>query len=312
MTDLSVKLGPIHLRNPIVTASGTFGYGREYADLVPLDQLGAITVKGISTFPWHGNPQPRTVEVFGGMLNAIGLENPGVEKFLTHPDYLPFLRSYDVPVFVNIWGRSIEDYQSVASCLDQDSQGISALEINISCPNIKEGGISFGTDTKLADEVISAVREVTSLPLITKLSPNVSNITHFAKCAQDAGSDIISLINTLPGMKIDIDAKQPVLANRTGGLSGPAIKPIAVRMVYEASSAVDIPVIGMGGIYTWEDAIEFLLAGASAIGIGTATFSNPDNLLQIITGINSYLEENDFDCVGDIVGLARQTRCPNA
>lgn len=302
MADLSVDLGKLQLRNPIVTCSGTFGYGHEYAELIPFDRLGAITVKGVSPFPASGNPTPRTAEVFGGMLNAIGLQNPGIDKFISDPDYLPFLRQVDVPVIVNIWGKTVDDYAEVAERLEVEKAGIAALEINISCPNIKEGGIAFGTDLAMAGRVVRAVRQATSLPLITKLSPNVTRIGDFAKCAVDAGSDIISLINTIPAMAIDIETRQPKLANVTGGLSGPAIKPVAVRMVYEASRAVNVPIIGMGGICNAEDAIEFMLAGASAVGVGTAIFSDPACLLTIVHGISAYLDRHNFTTVRDIIG----------
>lgn len=302
MADLSVDLGKLKLRNPIVTCSGTFGYGHEYADVVPLDRLGAITVKGVSPFAAPGNPTPRTAEVFGGMLNAIGLQNPGIDKFISDPDYLLSLRQIDVPVIVNIWGKTVEDYSKVAERLEAEKAGIAALEINISCPNIKEGGIAFGTDLAMAGRVVRSVRRATTLPLITKLSPNVTCIGDFAKCAVDAGSDVISLINTIPAMAIDIETRRPKLANVTGGLSGPAIKPVAVRMVYEASRAVNVPIIGMGGICNAEDAIEFMLAGASAVGVGTAIFSDPACLLTIADGISAYLDRHNFTAVRDIVG----------
>ncbi len=305
MADLHVQLGPLRLKNPVITASGTFGYGKEYQDLVPLNQLGAITVKGVSPFPSHGNPTPRTAEVFGGMLNAIGLQNPGIDKFLKDPDYMPFLRTLDTAVLVNIWGKTLEDYVEVARRLDAEPEGIAALEINISCPNIKEGGIAFGTNLDMCGRVVAAVRAVTSLPLITKLSPNVTRIADFAKRAVDAGSDILSLINTIPAMAIDIETRRPLLANVTGGLSGPAIKPIAVRMVYEAAQAVDVPIIGMGGIATAEDAIEFMLAGADAVGVGTAIFSNPACLLQALDGINAYLDRHGYASPADCVGKVR-------
>jgi len=291
------------LRNPIVTASGTFGYGKEYSSLIPLERLGAITVKGVSPFPSAGNPTPRTAEVYGGMLNAIGLQNPGIDAFISHPDYLPFLRSVDCPVFVNIWGRTVEQYAEVASRLEQERKGIAALEINISCPNIKEGGIAFGTDLGQAAKVVSAVRAATSLPLITKLSPNVTRIGDFARCAVDAGSDMISLINTIPGMAIDIETRTFRIANRTGGLSGPGIKPVAVRMVYEARQAVKVPIIGMGGVRTAEDAIEFMMAGANAVGVGTAIFSNPHCLLDIIDGMDAWLDRHGIADVSSIIGV---------
>ena len=302
MADLSVRLGDIVLRNPVVTASGTFGYSYEYRDLVPLDQLGAITVKGVSPFPSHGNATPRTVEVVAGMLNAIGLQNPGLEKFIEGPEYLPFLRTLPTPVFVNIWGKTIEDYVEVAARLDREADAIAALEVNISCPNIKEGGIAFGTDLEMAARVVEAVRAATSLPLITKLSPNVTRIGEFAAKVVDAGSDMISLINTIPAMAIDIETRRPKLANITGGLSGPAIKPIAIRMVHEVAQAVDVPIIGMGGITTAEDAIEFLLAGADAVGVGTAIFSDPECLTRIPAGINDYLDRHGYRTVAEIVG----------
>ena len=302
MANLRVNLAGIEMRNPVLTASGTFGYAKEYTDLVPLERLGAVTVKGVSPFPSHGNPTPRTAEVFGGMLNAIGLQNPGIDKFISHPDYLPFLRTIDTQVLVNIWGKSVKDYVEVARRLEAESDGIAGLEINISCPNIKDGGIAFGTDLNLAARVVSEVRKATRLPLITKLSPNVSKIGDFARCVVDAGSDIISLVNTIPAMSIDIETRQPKLANITGGLSGPAIKPIAIRMVYETRQAVKEPIIGMAGICNASDAIEFLLAGANAVAVGTAIFSNPACLLDIISGIEKYLDTHGYDRVAEIVG----------
>ncbi|MBT3380784.1 MAG: dihydroorotate dehydrogenase [Lentisphaerae bacterium] len=302
MADLSVDLAGIPLRNPILTASGTFGYGQEYADLVPLDALGGIMVKGVSPFPSHGNPTPRTAEVFGGMLNAIGLQNPGLDAFIESPDYLPFLRQQDTQVFVNIWGKTVQDYVEVAERLDEEREGIAALEVNISCPNIKAGGIAFGTNLEMAAKVVSAVRDATTLPVVTKLSPNVSNIGDFARCVVDAGTDVVSLINTIPGMAIDVETRRPVLANITGGLSGPAIKPVAVRMVYEARRAVDVPIIGMGGIQCARDAVEFFLAGADAVAVGTAIFTNPGCLLEIIAGVDAYLDEHGCTSVRELVG----------
>ncbi|MDT8390193.1 MAG: dihydroorotate dehydrogenase [Lentisphaeria bacterium] len=302
MADLSVNLCGIHLVNPLVTASGTFGYGKEYVDLVPFDQIGAITVKGVAPFASHGNPMPRAVEVYGGMLNAIGLQGPGIDKFIKHEDYLPFLRSLSTPVFVNIWGKTVDDYAEVARRLEAEKTGIAALEINISCPNIKEGGIAFGTDLDMAGKVVSAVRGVTTLPLITKLSPNVTKIADFAKRVVDAGSDMISLINTIPAMAIDIDTRRPKIANVISGLSGPAIKPVAVRMVYEVARAVTVPIIGMGGVTTAADAIEFMIAGADAVGVGTALFSNPNAIVDIARGMNQYLDERGIARVTDIIG----------
>jgi dihydroorotate dehydrogenase (NAD+) catalytic subunit len=302
MADLNVKLGKLKIKNPVMTASGTFGYGSEYADLVPLDKLGAIVVKGIAPGPVHGNPTPRVVEVTSGMLNAIGLQGPGVEKFLHGEEYLPYLRRSGATVIVNIWGKTVEDYRYVAERLEAEGKGVAAIEINVSCPNVKEGGISFGTDPKMMAKVIEGVRAATTLPLITKLSPNVSRVGDFAIAARDAGSDMISLINTIPAMAIDIETRRPKLANVTGGLSGPAIKPIAIRMVYEAAKAVEIPVIGMGGIMCAADAVEFLIAGASAVAIGTASFVDPCASLKVIDGINDYLDSHGIKCVGELVG----------
>ena len=303
MADLRVDLGRIQLKNPVMTASGTFGYGAEYEEFFPVDKLGAVVVKGIAPWPSHGNPTPRVAEVTGGMLNAIGLQGPGVEKFLHDGHYLPYLRKAGATTIVNIWGKTVGDYCEVASRLDAESDGLAALEINVSCPNVKEGGIAFGTDPVMMGKVVSAVRRATQLPLITKLSPNVTKIADFAKAAEDAGSDMVSLINTIPAMAIDIESVRPMIANVTGGFSGPALKPIAVRMVYEASRAVRIPVIGMGGIMTGEDAVEFLLAGAKAVAVGTAIFADPLAPLKVIDGIDAYLERKGFRSVGEIVGL---------
>ncbi len=305
MPDLRVQLGPVPLRNPVVTASGTFGYAREYSDLVPLDKIGAVTVKGVSPFRSDGNAPPRTAETFGGMLNAIGLQNPGIETFIRDPHYLPWLRTIDTAVFVNIWGRTVEDYVEVACRLEAEREGIAALEINISCPNIKEGGMSFGTDLHAAATVVSAVRAVTTLPLITKLSPNVSSIADFAKATVDAGTDIISLINTIPAMAIDVDTWRPKLSNVTGGLSGPAVKPVAVRMVREVAQAVDVPILGMGGICTAEDAVEFLLAGATAVAVGTAIFADPETPVHVVNGLDAYLSRHNLARVTDIIGKVR-------
>jgi dihydroorotate dehydrogenase (NAD+) catalytic subunit len=302
MAELSVKLGPLTLKNPVMAASGTFGYGMEYREYCPPEKLGAVVVKGVSSFPWDGNPPPRAVEVSGGMLNAIGLQNPGVDKFLHNDEYLPALRRTGAVVIVNIWGKSIDDYRDVASKLAAEADGISALEINISCPNIKEGGIAFGTDLKLAAKVVSEVRKATKLPLITKLSPNVSKIADFAKAVIDSGSDIVSLINTIPGMAIDIKTRKPMIANITGGFSGPALKPLALRMVYEVANAVNAPIIGMGGISSADDAVEFMLAGADAVAVGTAIFADPTAPLRIIDGINRYLDDNKIGKASELVG----------
>ncbi|MBO7147050.1 MAG: dihydroorotate dehydrogenase [Lentisphaeria bacterium] len=305
MADLTTDLGRIKLKNPVMTASGTFGYGQEYDEFFPISELGAVVVKGIAPWQSHGNPTPRVAEVTSGMLNAIGLQGPGIDKFLKDDHYMPFLRKSGATVIVNIWGKKIEDYCEVAARLEAESEGIEALEINVSCPNVKEGGIAFGTDPVMMGKVVSAVRAVTKLPLITKLSPNVTKIADFAKAAEDAGSDMISLINTIPAMAIDIETFRPKIANITGGFSGPAIKPIAVRMVYEASKAVKIPVIGMGGIMTGEDAIEFFLAGAKAIAVGTAIFADPMAPIKVRDGINAWLDKKGFASLNEIIGAVK-------
>jgi dihydroorotate dehydrogenase (NAD+) catalytic subunit len=297
--DLSVDFAGIKLKNPVLTASGTLGYGEEFADIIDLNKLGGIIVKGVSLNPIKGNPPPRIWETPSGMLNAIGLENPGVDVFLR--DKLTFLRNYDTAVLVNIFGYSLEEYVGVAERLD-GVPGVSGLEVNISCPNVKAGGIVFGTDLKAAFELLSAVRKATRLPVIAKLSPNVTDITEFAKVARDAGCNGLSLINTLLGMAIDIRSRRPRLANCTGGLSGPAIRPVAVRMVWQAAKAVDLPIIGMGGIMTHEDVLEFILAGASAVAVGTANFVNPRATLDIIEGIETFLTREGIGSVRELVG----------
>ncbi len=302
MADLTTKLGPLTLKNPVMTASGTFGYGVEYDELYPIADLGAVVVKGIAPQPVHGNRTPRIAETVSGMLNAVGLQGPGVDLFLHDAHYLPYLRKSGATVIVNMWGKRIEDYAYVAERLEHDKAGIAALEINVSCPNIKEGGISFGTDTKSMMNVVSAVRKATNLPLITKLSPNVTRIADFAKAAEDAGSDMISLINTIPAMAIDVETRRPKLANITGGLSGPCVKPVAIKMVYEAARAVNIPVIGMGGIMTGLDAAEFLLAGASAVAVGTAIFADPMAPVRVIRELNEYLDRHNIKQVSDLIG----------
>ena len=302
MANLTVDLGKFVLKNPVMTASGTFGYGIEYHDLFDIAKLGAVVVKGIRLTPSHGNPTPRVCEVTGGMINAIGLQGPGVDKFLHDEHYRPFLRSVGATVIVNIWGTSIAEYGEVAARLDSESDGITALEINISCPNVKAGGAAFGTDPKLAAEVVRTVRKSTKLPLITKLSPNVTKISEFAKVAEAEGSDAVSLINTLGAMVIDIEKRRPVLANRFGGLSGPAVKPVAVKMVYETGKAVKIPVIGMGGITCGAAAVEFLLAGAKAVAIGTANFVEPTTALRAIDFIGEYMDRHGFKTVAELSG----------
>jgi len=297
--DMTVQIAGMTMKNPVMVASGTFGYGPEFADLVDLNILGAIVVKGILSEPWEGNLTPRMVEVPGGLVNAIGLQNPGVDGFVE--TYMPFLRQFDVPVIVNIWGRSVDEYADVAERFN-DIDGVAALELNISCPNIKKGGIAFGTDPRAAEEVIAEVRRRTRLPLIPKLSPNVSDIACFARVAEDQGADAISLINSLPAMVIDVETRRPVLAHVVGGLSGPAVHPVAVKLVWEAARAVSIPVIGMGGIRCAEDAVEFMIAGASAVAVGTANFTDPSTVTAVISGIRDYLARHDMNRVSDLVG----------
>ncbi len=300
MVDLKVEIAPgVILKNPVLTASGTFGYGREYASYFDISKLGAIISKGLSLQPKTGNLGVRITETACGMLNAIGLENIGVERFLA--DELPILRKLGAVVIVNIFGNNQPDYAALAAKLD-GVDGITALEINISCPNVKAGGLQFGTDPQAAAQLVAAVRKETSLPLITKLSPNVNDIVAVAKAVEEAGSDSLSLINTLLGMAIDLDRKRPVLGNVTGGLSGPAIKPVALRMVYQVAQAVSIPVIGIGGIISARDALEFLLAGASAVEIGTASFINPQTASEIVDEIESYLNDQGCERITDFIG----------
>jgi dihydroorotate dehydrogenase (NAD+) catalytic subunit len=297
--DLTVNIGNLKLKNPVMTASGTFGYGEEYAEFVDLNVLGAVVAKGISLKPMEGNPSPRICETPCGMLNAIGLQNVGLEKFLK--EKLPYLRKFDTRVIVNVFGNTINEYVKLSKALD--NAGVDAIELNVSCPNVKKGGMIFGTDKKALAGLIAKVRQsVNKAILITKLSPNVSNIQEFSRIAEDAGSDALSLINTIPAIAIDIETRKPKLANITGGLSGPAIKPIAVRMVWEASKAVKIPVIGIGGIINAEDAIEFILAGATAIEVGTSNFVNPKATTEIIEGIEAYLQRKGILDVKDIIG----------
>ena len=300
--DLSVAIGSLRLKNPVMVASGTFGYGPEYADLVDINRLGAIVVKGISCEPWEGNATPRMVEVPGGLLNAIGLQNPGFSKFVS--EYMPFLRRFDTPLIVNIWGRTVEEYAEIARRYD-DVDGVHALELNISCPNIKAGGIAFGTDPTAAARVISAARRATRRCLIPKLSPNVSDIRVFARVAEENGADAISLINSFPAMAIDIERRRPILANKTGGLTGPAIHSVAVKLVYESAQAVKIPIIGMGGITAAREAIEFIIAGATAVAVGTANFTDPTTSIDVVDGITDYLRRHRMGSVHDLIGSVR-------
>ena len=294
-----VNIAGVEWKNPVTVASGTFGSGAEYADFVDLNRLGAVTTKGVANVPWAGNPTPRVAETYGGMMNAVGLQNPGIDVFCERD--IPFLKKYDTKIIVNVCGRSEEDYCEVVERLaDED---VDMLEINISCPNVKEGGIAFGQNPKAAEAITKAVKKYAKQPVIMKLSPNVTSIPEMAKAVEAGGADAVSLINPFTGMKIDIDRKKFVLANRTGGVSGPAIHPIAVRMVYEAAHAVKIPVIGMGGIAKAEDAIEMILAGASAVSVGTANFYNPAVTMEIVDGIEKYMEKYGFENVSDMVGI---------
>ena len=297
--NLSVQIGKLRMQNPVTVASGTFGYGAEYARLIDVNQLGAVTVKGIRLNPVPGNPTPRTAEVTSGMLNAIGLQGPGVDGFIKK--YWPFLRELKVPTIINIWGTTVEEYAEVARRFDALG-GVGALELNVSCPNIKEGGAQFGTDAKLLSQVVTACRQATTLTLITKMSPNVPNIGQLAKAAEEAGSDALAVTNSFPAMAIDIHTHKPKLANITGGLTGPAIKPIAIKLVWEASKAVKIPIIGMGGIQNSDDAIEFLMAGATAVAVGTANFYEPQTSLQVIAGIRDFMERKNIADVREITG----------
>ncbi len=300
--NLSVKIGSLTLQNPVTVASGTFGYGVEYSQLIDLNQLGAVVVKGIRLQPVRGNPPPRTVEVTSGLINAIGLQGPGVDGFISK--YWPFLKVLKVPTIINIWGTTVEEYAEVARRFD-DLGGVGALELNVSCPNIKEGGAQFGTDVKLLGQVVAACRKVTKLPLITKMSPNVVSIAPYAQAAEAAGSDALSIMNSFPAMAIDIQARRPRLANVTGGLTGPAIKPIAIKLVWEAAKVVKIPIIGMGGIQTAEDAVEFMLAGATAVAIGTANFYEPQTALQVIAGLRQFLQQHGIEDVRELIGSVK-------
>lgn len=299
--DMRVKIAGVEWNNPVTVASGTFGSGEEYSEFVDLNRLGAVTTKGVANVPWPGNPTPRVAEIHSGMMNAIGLQNPGIDVFCERD--IPFLRQFDTKIIVNVCGRSAEDYCEVVEHLANED--VDMLEINISCPNVKEGGIAFGQNPKAAEEITKAVKKYAKQPVIMKLSPNVTSIAEMAKAVEAGGADAISLINTLTGMKIDINRKTFALANKTGGVSGPAVHPIAVRMVYEVANAVNVPIIGMGGIESAEDAIEMLLVGASAVSVGTANFYNPTVTMEIVDGIEAYMKQNHFASVQDMVGLVK-------
>ena len=296
--NLSVNFAGVTMKNPVTTASGTFGSGAEYSDFVDLNRLGAVTTKGVANVPWPGNPTPRICETYGGMLNAIGLQNPGIEVFVERD--IPFLRKYNTNIIVNVCGRTPEDYCEVAERLS--GEDVDLLEINISCPNVKAGGIAFGQNPKLVEEITAQIKKVAKQPVIMKLSPNVTDIAEMAKAAEAGGADAVSLINTLTGMKIDIEKRTFALANRTGGLSGPAVKPVAVRMVYQVAHAVQIPVLGMGGIRTAEDALEFIMAGATMIAVGTANFHNPAATVEVVEGIEQFLQQRGIDDIRDLIG----------
>ena len=297
-----VNLAGVELKNPVMVASGTFGSGAEYSEFVDLNRLGAVVTKGVASVPWPGNPAPRIAETASGMLNAIGLQNPGIDLFSKRA--LPFLEKYDTKVIVNVCGHSTEEYLDVVERL-ADEPRVDMLEINISCPNVKEGGIAFGQDPKAVEAITKAVKAKAKQPIIMKLSPNVTDITVMAKAAEAGGADCLSLINTLTGMKIDIERQTFAIANKTGGLSGPAVKPVAVRMVYQVANAVKIPIIGMGGICTAEDAMEFILAGATAVSIGTANFANPYTTVEVIDGIEAYMRRHGVEDINELIGLVK-------
>lgn len=296
-----VNLAGIELKNPVMTASGTFGSGEEYSEFVDLSRLGAVVTKGVANVPWPGNPTPRIAEVYGGMLNAIGLQNPGIDVFIERD--IPFLKKYDTKIVVNVCGHSTEEYVEVVERLRD--QPVDLLEINISCPNVKEGGIAFGQDPKCAEAITRAVKDHAKQPVMMKLSPNVTDITEMARAVEAGGADAVSLINTLTGMKIDINRRKFVLANRTGGMSGPAVKPVAVRMVYQVANAVKLPIVGMGGIATAEDALEFIMAGATAVSVGTANFYNPRATVEIAEGIERFMRENGVEDISSLIGCVK-------
>lgn len=297
--DMRVNIAGVEWKNPVTTASGTFGAGMEFSEFVDLNRLGAVTTKGVASTAWQGNPTPRIAETYGGMMNAVGLQNPGIDLFCKRD--VPFLRQYDTKIIVNVCGRSERDYCEVVERLSHED--VDMLEMNISCPNVKEGGIAFGQNPKAAEDITKAVKRYARQPVIMKLSPNVTSIPEMAKAVEAGGADAVSLINTLTGMKIDIHRRQFVIANKTGGVSGPAVHPVAVRMVYEAAHAVKVPVIGMGGISNAQDAVEMILAGADAVSVGTANFYNPAVTMEIVDGIESYMKKYGFLSVSDMVGI---------
>ena len=297
-----VNIAGVEFKNPVTVASGTFGSGAEYGDFVDLNRLGAVTTKGVANVPWEGNPTPRIAETYSGMLNAVGLQNPGYDLFAKRD--IPYLQKFDTNIIVNVCGRTTEDYIDVVEKLGHED--VDLLEINISCPNVKHGGIAFGQDPKAVEAITKEVKKVAKQPVIMKLSPNVTDITEMAKAAEAGGADALSLINTLTGMQIDVERQKFVLANKTGGLSGPAIKPVAVRMVYQVANAVKVPIIGMGGITNAKDAMEFILAGATAVSVGTANFNNPNTTIEVIEGIEDYMRRHGVDDINNLIGIVKQ------
>lgn len=296
-----VNIAGVEFKNPVMVASGTFGSGAEYSDFVDLNRLGAVVTKGVANVPWEGNPTPRIAETYGGMLNAVGLQNPGYDLFAKRD--IPYLQKYDTNIIVNVCGRTTEDYIDVVEKLG--TENVDMLEINISCPNVKHGGIAFGQDPKAVEAITKAVKTVAKQPVIMKLSPNVTDITEMAKAAEAGGADALSLINTLTGMQIDVERQKFVLANKTGGLSGPAIKPVAVRMVYQVANAVNVPIIGMGGIANAKDAMEFILAGATAVSVGTANFNNPNTTIEVVEGIEDYMTRHNVEDINELIGIVK-------
>lgn len=299
--NISTNIAGVTLKNPVAVASGTFGSGMEYAEYVDLNRLGAVTTKGVANVPWAGNATPRIAETYGGMINAIGLQNPGLDTFLSRD--IPFLKQYDTKIIVNVCGRTTEDYVDAVEKLGESP--VDLLEINISCPNVKEGGIAFGQKPKMAEAITQAVKKVAKQPVIMKLSPNVTDITEMARAVEAGGADAVSLINTITGMKIDVNRRTFAVANRTGGLSGPAIKPVAVRMVYEVANAVKLPIIGMGGIACAEDALEFIMAGAAAVAVGTANFHDPMTTIKVIDGIEEFMKKNGICDIQELIGCVK-------
>lgn len=299
--NLAVEFAGVKMKNPVTTASGTFGSGAEYGDFVDLNRLGAVTTKGVANVPWSGNPTPRICETYGGMLNAIGLQNPGIDLFVRRD--IPYLKQFDTNVIVNVCGRTREDYIEVVERLAEED--VAMLEINISCPNVKAGGIAFGQDPKQVESITRDIKKRAKQPVIMKLSPNVTDIAEMARAAESGGADAVSLINTLTGMKIDIDRRTFALANKTGGMSGPAVKPVAVRMVYQTAQAVKIPVLGMGGIRTAEDALEFLMAGATMVAVGTANFHDPAATVHVIEGIEQFMRDHQIDDIRELIGCVK-------